>query len=155
MLIISCLFLSPPHLPSVCSGPLGLAAFTSGSRDALASSDRPWHLTGWLDPLWAIAGGLKAETERQLGGWLEGLDWQCGRWTTSLGGRLARVLAGQLAAQPDCVSTWRFLAEIRRTGQSLTHSQHPKHSSEETVSHYNSVSKLQQFLVVWLWSRRT
>lgn len=60
------------------------------------------------------AGRLRAQTERPLGGWLRGLGWQCGRWTSSLGGWLVCVVAGRLAAQPDCVSTWQFWLRLRQ-----------------------------------------
>lgn len=68
---------SYPH--SAYFWPLWLAAVTSGTQEAVAGSGRSpgTELGGWTHC--RLAGMLEAQTERQLGGWLVGLGWQCGR----------------------------------------------------------------------------
>lgn len=128
------------------------SAFSSGTQEVVASLDTgpggcSWGAGGW---------GLGAETERQVGGWLVRLGWQCGRWASLLGGWLACVVAGQLAAQPDRVSTWQFWLRLRKAC-SASHTRSVINIAVETprLSHQTPLRIMTMCNAVWLQSRST
>lgn len=113
---------------------------------------RPVLTLDWV----AVADRLGAETERQVGGWLVRLGWLCGRWASLLGGWLACVVAGRLAAQPDRVSTWQFWLRLRKAC-SASHTHSIINIAVETWRDCLTklLSELWQFNAVWLQSRST